>query len=147
MVCYTKSDSTLGSNQTDEGSKSTRVIQIANSFINTPYKAGGTSKSGMDCSGLVQTSFKKINIQLPRTSVAMSKFGIVVSKKKIKLGDLLFFNINRLKGTINHVGLVSKVVKGKIYFIHSTTKKGVTISSLQENYWATSFVKAVRVIE
>ena len=147
VYCYTKSDHTSSSTQKAQLSPSKKVISVANSFLNTPYRAGGTSKSGMDCSGLVQTSFKEINIRLPRTSAAMSRFGNVISKEKIKPGDLLFFKINRLKGAVNHVGLVTRVIKGNIYFIHSTTKKGVIISSLQENYWAASFAKAVRVIE
>ncbi|SEB94596.1 NlpC/P60 family protein [Tenacibaculum sp. MAR_2009_124] len=148
--CYIKTNSTPQNDKTiktSKLSKSDKVISIANSYLNTPYRGGGTTKSGMDCSGLVQTSFKEIDIKLPRSSSDMSDFGKEVSWKDIKPGDLLFFNIDRLQGSINHVGLVTEIKKPDIYFIHSTTKKGVIINSLQENYWASSFAKAKRVIE
>ncbi len=148
IYCYVKvNDNSSAQPVTIELSKTEKVIAFANSFLNTPYRAGGTTKSGMDCSGLVQTSFKEIDIKLPRSSAEMSDFGKAVSWKNIKPGDLLFFNIERLEGSINHVGLVTEIAKPDIYFIHSTTKKGVITNSLQENYWATSFVKAKRIID
>lgn len=132
---------------TSQNSLVNKVISIANNYQGVPYLAGGTTSQGMDCSGLVQTSFKKIDISLPRSSQSMSKKGQNVRLEDIEEGDLLFFNINRLKGKINHVGLVSSVKNNSIIFIHSTTSKGVITNSLDDNYWKKAFVKARRILK
>jgi len=129
-----------------EISKITEVIDIANSYRGTPYKFGGTTKKGMDCSGLVFTSFKGIDITLPRSSRAMSAAGKKVDLSNVKRGDLLFFNIDRLDGPINHVGLVISTRSNTVEFIHSSTSKGVVIASLEDNYWKKAFVFAKRIL-
>lgn len=126
--------------------KQHQVISKALQYEGIPYKAGGTTSKGMDCSGLVQTSFKNIAIKLPRSSKAMSTEGEKVSIDEVVVGDLLFFNIDRLQGSINHVGLVTSVNDNSVKFIHSTTKKGVIISSMNETYWSDAFVKAKRIL-
>ncbi|MFY7669563.1 C40 family peptidase [Tenacibaculum sp. MEBiC06402] len=133
-------------NRVDESAvKIEKLLDVAQSFEGVNYRAGGTTKRGMDCSGLVSTSFKSIDVKLPRSSASMSTVGTKVSLKKIQKGDLLFFNIDRLKGKINHVGLVTST-DNEIIFIHSTTSKGVIYSSMKENYWKNSFVIAKRII-
>lgn len=122
-----------------------KVVRKALSYKGTRYKYGGTSKSGMDCSGLMLTSFKTININLPRTSIDQSRKGIAISNSKIKKGDLLFFKTSR-KNRINHVGLVVSAKGRDIKFIHSSTSRGVMISSLKEGYWSNAYVKARRVL-
>ncbi|CAM1352364.1 MULTISPECIES: C40 family peptidase [Tenacibaculum] len=147
MYCFFKTEKKQSGNKTPPLiSLTDKVISIANSYNGVPYKPGGTTSKGMDCSGLVQTSFKQINVLLPRSSSSMSNKGKKISTDKIKLGDLLFFNINRLKGKINHVGLVTNIDNHNIYFIHSTTSKGVITNSLNDPYWKTAFVKAKRVL-
>ena len=98
----------------------------------------------MDCSGLIYTSFKEEEVVLPRTSRAMSTQGTKTSLKNVKVGDLLFFKTSK-KNVISHVGLVVKAGK-KIEFIHSSTSKGVTISSLDERYWNNAFAWARRIL-
>jgi len=99
----------------------------------------------MDCSGLIYTSFKKEEIILPRTSRAMSTQGVKVSLKNVAVGDLLFFKTNKNKNIVSHVGLV--VTAGKrIEFIHASTSKGVTISSLDERYWNKCFAGIRRIL-
>ncbi len=129
-----------------EYSKVKELLEIANSYKGVSYSAGGTTKEGMDCSGLVNTSFKQIGIQLPRSSSVISTKGKEISLDVVKPGDLLFFDIARLKDEINHVGLVTSIVKGQVFFIHSTTSKGVIISSMNESYWKDEFVKAKRIL-
>lgn len=129
----------------EEKSKVEELITIANSYKGVAYRAGGTTKSGMDCSGLVTTVFKVFDKKLPRSSASMSKKGAEVSLSEVKKGDLLFFDISRLKGGINHVGLVISVNNDDVQFIHSTTSKGVIVSSMKESYWKKEFVKAKRV--
>jgi len=125
--------------------KNTKVVKIANSYIDVSYKAGGTTKKGMDCSGLTVASFKQVGVELPRSSKEISKIGKEIRLKEVEKGDLLFFDIARLKGGINHVGIVTSTDNGEVLFIHSTTSKGVIISSMNEFYWKEEFVKAKRV--
>ncbi len=123
------------------------IIDVAQSFHGTPYKFGGTTTKGIDCSGLVYNSFKEEAIFLPRSSHEMAKKGSKVSLNDIEKGDLLFFKTNRRSNSINHVGIVVDVYPGKILFIHSSTSQGVIISALDESYWNNAFVEARRIIE
>lgn len=123
-----------------------KIIKNAQHFLGTKYRYGGTTKKGMDCSGLIYTSFKLENINLPRTSSEQSKKGKPIKLSKVKKGDLLFFITNK-GNKISHVGLVvAKNAKG-IKFIHSSNSLGVTISSLDEKYWSNAFRFAKRIIK
>ncbi|CAN5279996.1 hypothetical protein BH23BAC2_BH23BAC2_22420 [soil metagenome] len=122
------------------------VTSFARDFEGTPYKYGGTTRAGMDCSGLVYTSFLQENIPLPRSSRDMAHKGDRLSLEDVNIGDLLFFETDKNRKVINHVGLVVEIQPGHIFFIHSSTSKGVIISSLADNYWFDHFVMARRVI-
>lgn len=122
------------------------VIENAQDYNGVRYKFGGTTRKGMDCSGLIYVSFKKENILLPRISRDMAKKGQSVRLHNVKEGDLLFFKTSKSRNTINHVGLVTSSKKGSIQFIHATTSKGVITSSLNENYWNSAFVEARRIL-
>lgn len=122
-----------------------KIIHIANSFKGTKYKYGGTTNKGMDCSGLIYTSFKKEGILIPRVSKDIALLGVSVSLQKIRKGDLVFFFTGK-KNRINHVGLVTKVVSNEVYFIHASTSRGVIISSLSEKYYKARFIKAKRIL-
>jgi cell wall-associated NlpC family hydrolase len=121
------------------------IINFAKTFQGTRYKFGGTTDSGMDCSGLVYTAFQQKNISLPRISRDMATKGISISLNDIEAGDLVFFKTSS-RNTINHVGLVVESNHGEIKFIHSTIRAGVIISSLEESYWKKAFVEVRRVI-
>lgn len=125
--------------------KVNRVVYKAKTYIGTRYKSGGTTSSGFDCSGLMCTSFKAINVTLPRTSRAQAQYGKKISKNKAKKGDLIFFATGR-SSRINHVGLITEVKNGTIKFIHSSTSLGVIISSLNERYYASRFVQVTSVL-
>lgn len=122
------------------------IIQNAQNYEGTQYKYGGTTKKGMDCSGLIRTIFKEENIALPRASNAMAKTGEWVAIEEVKAGDLLFFKTNRNTSRINHVGLVTCTENDTIEFIHSTTSQGVVTSKLTEKYWYFAFVQARRIL-
>jgi cell wall-associated NlpC family hydrolase len=123
-----------------------KVISNALVFKGTKYKFGGTTKKGMDCSGVVYVAYKKENIQLPRVSKDMAKKGKKISLKEARKGDLLFFRTHKSSRKINHVGLIISVKNKQIKFIHSTSSKGVIISSLSQKYWKNAFVKATKVL-
>ncbi len=123
------------------------LITTARSYTGTPYKWGGTTRAGMDCSGLLVNSFSAIDFDLPRTSEAQSKSGKRVPKDEIKPGDLLFFATGKKKRKINHVGLVTEVrSRQNIKFIHASTSLGVVESNLQAEYYAKRFRQARRVL-
>jgi len=121
------------------------VADYALTFEGTKYKYGGTTKRGMDCSGLIYVSFQKENIQLPRTSAAMAKEGRRLRVNEINVGDLVFFETNKSRRVINHVGLVVQLAPGKVSFIHASSSSGVMVSSLNNPYWNKAFVMARRV--
>lgn len=124
-----------------------KIIEVAKASIGLPYKQGGTTKKGFDCSGLVMTSFAKEGVFLPRASYEMVNEGTDVDLKNIKRGDLVFFKTNPNRpNKVSHVGLVTSVDDGTVYFIHSTNKKGVIISNTKEDYYKRTFFKAKRVL-
>ncbi|MEJ2006395.1 MAG: C40 family peptidase [Cyclobacteriaceae bacterium] len=123
------------------------VIKSARSFTGTPYKWGGMTRSGMDCSGLLCNAFSSIDYSLPRTSAAQSQVGDKVKKNEIRPGDLVFFATGRSRRKVTHVGLVTTVKKGEVWFIHSSSSLGVIESKLSTNYYAKRFLMARRPID
>lgn len=121
------------------------VLKDAQDYLGTPYKYAGLTAEGMDCSGLVYTVFGANDKDLPRRSSDMAQQGKFVEVKEIRPGDLLFFATSG--GTrISHVGIVNEIKdRGEITFIHSSTSKGVIISSLNEKYWNNAFIQAQRI--
>jgi probable lipoprotein NlpC len=123
-----------------------KIVVNAIKYKGIPYKFGGTTKRGMDCSGIVYVSYLKEKVQLPRVSRQMAKRGKKVSLRNAKKGDLLFFETSKRRSRINHVGLIVSVKKNQIRFIHSTSSRGVITSSLSERYWENAFVKVKRIL-
>lgn len=122
------------------------IVENAIKYKGTPYQYGGTTKRGMDCSGLIYVAFQKEHIPIPRTSRAMSLEGKRLKLKEVRTGDLLFFQTNKNRNVINHVGLVVDVSGDEISFIHSTTSLGVIVSTLDQPYWDDAFMMARRVL-
>ena len=125
-----------------------QVVNNAMQFEGVRYRGGGTSRDGMDCSGMVYATFKIFDITLPRSSRDMAKAGQEVKLDEVKKGDLLFFDNNGSRRGINHVGLVTDITpEGEVNFLHSATHGGVIVSSMNEAYYERTFVQANRVIE
>ena len=127
-------NTTYTTKKTSSSHKIEAIVKNAQSYLGTKYRTGGTTKKGMDCSGLVYTAFNNNGVSLHRTSYDMSKQGKPVNTNKVQKGDLLFFKTSKSGRSINHVGVVSKVKQGTIYFIHSSSSKGVIESNLATNY-------------
>lgn len=121
------------------------LLDTAFSYLGTPYKHAGVTRKGMDCSGFVSTTFKAIDVPLSRSSQEMATQGKRIKLKNVRVGDLLFFKTLR-HNRISHVGMVVDVQDGEIKFIHASSKRGVVISSLSENYYKKAFRMAKRVM-
>ncbi|NLP57794.1 C40 family peptidase [Lutibacter sp. B1] len=128
-----------------EPSKTTILIDAASKKLGTKYKRGGTNNKGFDCSGLIFTIFKEINITLPKSSNLQAKTGTKIEQSQAQKGDLIFFTTNG-KGTINHVGIITEVLKNEIKFIHASVQLGVIISSTKEPYYSKRFVQINRIL-
>jgi cell wall-associated NlpC family hydrolase len=105
------------------------IVQAARRYLGVPYRYGGTSRGGMDCSGLVQRVFAEaLGIALPHSSRQVSQMGKRVPRQKLKPGDVVLFGS---AFGINHSGIYT----GQDKFIHASRKKGVVESSLNQAYW------------
>lgn len=109
---------------------------------------GGTTRSGIDCSGLTGRAFQSIEITLPRTADVQAKQGDKVKKEELVPGDLVFFATGKKKRKITHVGIVTEV-KGSdnVKFIHASTSLGVIETNLYSDYFKKRFRSARRIIK
>ncbi|MDO6737726.1 NlpC/P60 family protein [Wenyingzhuangia sp. 2_MG-2023] len=127
-----------------QSEKNRKIVATAKEYKGTRYKLGGITKRGMDCSGLVYTSFLENNIKLPRISREQAKIGKTIALNQTVPGDLVFFKTLNSKN-INHVGIVIKNDSQNIQFIHAAFE-GVIVSSTQERYWHKNYIQAQRII-
>lgn len=120
------------------------VISEARSWIGTPYVFGGTDKGlGTDCSGMVMTIYRnKAGVLLPRNSARQQEYCKPVKKKELVAGDLVFFSSSKGGGRVGHVGIYT----GNGEFIHASSSRGVTVSRLDQKYFATHYHSAGRVL-
>ncbi|MCX7743059.1 MAG: NlpC/P60 family protein [Flavobacteriales bacterium] len=117
-----------------------KLIETVSSWLNTPYKYGGNTKQGTDCSGFVQQVYAEVyGVSLARSAADIFVQCNKIQRSDLKEGDLVFFKINTPK--VSHVGIYLT----DEYFIHASTKKGVIVNSLTEEYYAKYFFSAGRI--
>jgi len=128
--------------------KAEKVVSAARKFVGTPYKYGGMTRSGMDCSGLLINAFREVDIQLPRSSSDQSKMGQEVKMNDLVPGDLVFFATGKKRKAITHVGLVTEVnSNNEVKFIHASSKVGVVEVNIYSEYYQKAYRGARRIIE
>lgn len=122
------------------------ILKDAEKYIGTPYKFGGNTSLGFDCSGFTVKVFEENDLKLPRRSSDQAETGKNIDIKDVKPGDLLFF-ATAGGSRVSHVGIVHEIGNdGEVKFIHASTSKGVIISSLNEKYWNKAYLHAQRVL-
>jgi len=121
-----------------------RILEEVSRHMGVPYKSGGSSKSGVDCSGFVRLIYRHIfNVDLPYVAASQSRLPIFddITFEELRTGDLIYFTRTPKKVRINHVGIYLK--DGK--FAHAIEKKGVIVSNLSERHWKTRVKKIKRI--
>jgi len=123
------------------------ILTEAETYLGTPYRYGGTTRSGIDCSAFVLSVFgSSAGVNLPRVAASQAQEGEKVEKTDLQKGDLVFFS-HQGRGRISHVGIVESIDSdGTVKFIHAATSRGVMISSLNDSYWGPKYRFAKRVI-
>jgi cell wall-associated NlpC family hydrolase len=144
-----KRDSDPGSSETEtpqesrlilsrgtESRRGERVVEIARKHVGTPYRWGGTSPSGFDCSGLVRYVYAQVGVSLPHNAAKQYRYGTQVSRDRLEPGDLIFFDRLRHNG----------IYVGRGRFIHARqTGKRVSIERLDQDWYAERWVGARRL--
>jgi lipoprotein Spr len=122
------------------------ILSEANTYLGTPYRFGGSTRSGIDCSAFVLNVYEETTgLELPRVAAEQAELGERVDRQQLQKGDLVFFAHSR---RISHVGIVQEVTpEGEIKFIHAATSRGVMISSLNDSYWGPKFRFAKRILK
>ena len=116
------------------------IVKQAAKFKGVPYKFGGVTPKGFDCSGYVQYVFKNCRATLPRLADEQVLEGVFVTQKQLKPGDLVFFTT--YAPGASHVGIYA----GKGQFWNASSSKGVMLCSLSDSYWKPRYYGARRVL-
>jgi peptidoglycan endopeptidase LytE len=124
----------------DSPNERSLFVRVAKGFLGAPYRLGGSSIRGLDCSAFVKKIYEFFDVSLPRTAKEQASVGMRVSRDELKEGDLVFFNTRRAYG---HVGIYI----GNNEFVHAAAgrQRMVRIDTLDKPYYNKRFVKAVRI--
>ena len=105
-----------------------------------PYKLGGISLNGVDCSSFIQqVYYDAFGLALPRTTLKQLQVGHEIKKNELQVGDIIFFKTG---WDVRHVGII--IENGK--FLHASTSSGVTVSSIYNPYWKSNYYQSRRVL-
>jgi len=122
------------------------IVDYSQTFLKSPYRYGGKTKKGFDCSGFVSTVYQNFGIMLPHSSNGMFSSGQPIDLQDVRKGDLILFkNTTRRHKGIGHVGIVTEVRNGDVIFIHSASHVGVRLDYLSAPYYTKHYFKAIRL--
>jgi murein DD-endopeptidase / murein LD-carboxypeptidase len=126
-------------NTAAEEVKNRKMFVFIDDWYGTPYRLGGTTKTGIDCSAFTQFLFSSVySLSIPRTAREQYNLTNRISRTQLREGDLIFFNT---RGGISHVGVYLQNNK----FVHASTSGGVMISDIFDEYWARKFIGVGRL--
>lgn len=118
-----------------------RIVEAARGWVGVPYRYGGESRDGVDCSGMVMCVYRDVaGIKLPRNSAKQGEYCTSIKRSELQPGDLVFFAPRKGK-SINHVG----IYVGNGCFVHASTSRGVIVSDLDQEYYARTYHSSGRV--
>lgn len=123
--------------------KTDSLIQFAIHHQGIPYRRGGTTTRGFDCSGFTQHVFREVGVTLNRSAATQFNQGIEINPDQLQNGDLVFFQSG---SRINHVGVLVDVNSEESTFIHVSSSRGIRLDNLQNSYYKKHFVGAKRIM-
>jgi len=118
------------------------LVRVVKTFLGVPYRLGGSTLKGIDCSAFVKKIYELFNVNLPRTTWEQIRFGKRVGKSELEEGDLVFFKVPTRRASNRHVGIYI----GNSEFVHASSRnKEVRIDNLDTPYFSKRFINGVRV--
>lgn len=128
-----------------KGADAEMIVETAREYFGVPHCMGGTTMKCMDCSGLLVRVFARHGIRLPHNSEDQARFGkIIGSRNDLEKGDLVFFTRSyKTRNFITHSGIYA----GDNKFIHTSSGKGVTLTSMDDSWWKEKFVFGTRLFD
>ncbi len=118
------------------------LVRVVKTFLGVPYRLGGSTLKGIDCSAFVKKIYEVFNVNLPRTTWEQIRFGKRVGKNELEEGDLVFFKVPTRRASNRHVGIYI----GNSEFVHASSRnKEVRIDNLDTPYFSKRFINGVRV--
>lgn len=141
MLWLNSVDDEFSDDLTQNGLSKKAIMKSIMEWLGTPYRFGGLTERGIDCSAFVQKIYLiSNNIHLPRTAQNQFSIGLMLNKNQLQFGDLVFFHTRR-HAYASHVG----IYLGDNLFAHASSKYGVTVSSLESTYYSNRFIGARRL--
>ncbi|TCP55451.1 cell wall-associated NlpC family hydrolase [Tumebacillus sp. BK434] len=116
-----------------------KAVAVAMQYQGVPYRYGGTTPGGFDCSGFIQFVYQQLGVELPRTTYAQLGAGVQVSQANLQPGDLIFFSCGGV--ATSHAGIYI----GNGQFIHADADRGIMVAALDNPYWSGVYQTAVRI--
>ncbi|MFP4527887.1 MAG: C40 family peptidase [Candidatus Kapaibacterium sp.] len=141
MLWLSFAEDAVDEEYTAAGISKARIMEIIMDWLGTPYRYGGITERGIDCSAFIREIFlETTDVMLPRTARVQYQVGMEVEREDLEFGDLVFFHTRRYP-YISHVG----IYLGDGLFAHASSRHGVTVSTMVGNYYDRRFVGARRI--